>query len=57
MTMDVVKEIIQKSAIGPLSNWSKGVVLSLFTSILGLLLTMLVLLFKYGTQVNIQFGY
>ncbi|MBS9463549.1 hypothetical protein KIM67_14110 [Flagellimonas sp. 389] len=55
--MDVVKEIIQKSAIGPLSNWSKGVVLSLFTSILGLLLTMLVLLFKYGTQINIQFGY
>lgn len=57
MAMDVVKEIIQKSAIGPLSNWSKGVVLSLFTSIIGLLLTMLVLLLKYGSEIHIQFGY
>ena len=28
--MDVFKEIIQRSALGPYSNWSKGVVISLF---------------------------
>lgn len=55
--MDVVKEIIKNSAIGPLSNWYKGLVLSLFSSIVGVLLTMLVLLLKYGPEINIQYGY
>ncbi|AWX46081.1 hypothetical protein HME9304_03113 [Flagellimonas maritima] len=55
--MDVVKEIIQNSAIGPLSNLSKGLVLSLFSFIVGLLLMMLGLLLKHGSQISIQFGY
>ncbi|WP_175288722.1 hypothetical protein [Flagellimonas eckloniae] len=55
--MDVVKEIIQNSAIGPFSNGFKGIVLSLFASIVGTLVTMLVLLLCYGPQMNIQFGY
>ncbi|MEX0312591.1 MAG: hypothetical protein AB3N18_00315 [Allomuricauda sp.] len=55
--MDVVKEIIQNSAIGPLSNGYKGLVLSLFASIVGTLLTMLIVLILKGPEMNIQFGY
>ncbi|SNY99897.1 hypothetical protein SAMN06265377_1711 [Flagellimonas pacifica] len=55
--MDVVKEIIKNSAIGPLSRGYKGLVLSLFTSIVGILMTMLIILLKHGTNMNIQFGY
>ncbi len=55
--MDVVKEIIQNSAIGPLSKGYKSLVLSLFVSIVGTLLTMLVILLRYGFDMNIQFGY
>lgn len=54
--MDVIKEIIQNSAIGPYSNWSKGLVLSLFTSIICTLVFMLVLLFATMPQ-NIHYGY
>ncbi|UJH67300.1 hypothetical protein [Allomuricauda sp. SCSIO 65647] len=54
--MDVIKEIIQNSAIGPYSNWSKGLVLSLFTSIVCTLMIMLVLLFATIPQ-NVQYGY
>ena len=55
--MDVVKEIIQNSAIGTWSNGYKSLVLSLFASIVGTLLTMLVILLRYGPEMNIQFGY
>ncbi len=55
--MDVINEIIQKSAIGPLSAWHKGMVLSLFVSIVSVLLIMLVLLMLYGPYMTIQFGY
>ncbi len=55
--MDVVKEIIQNSAIGPLSNGYKGLVLSLFASIVGTLLMMLVVLIIKGPEISIQFGY
>lgn len=54
--MDVIKEIIQQSAIGPYSNWSKGLVISLFSSIVFTVVFMLVLLFTTMPQ-NIQFGY
>lgn len=55
--MDVVNEIIQNSAIGPFSKGFKGLILSLFASIVGTLLTMLVFLLWYGPNMNIQFGY
>lgn len=55
--MDVVKEIIRNSAIGPFSNRFKSVVLSLFASIVCTLFIMLVLLLRYGSETNIQFGY
>lgn len=54
--MDVIKEIIQQSAIGPYSKWSKGLVLSLFSSIVFTVLYMLVVLLTTMPQ-NIQFGY
>ncbi|WP_222984174.1 hypothetical protein [Flagellimonas meishanensis] len=55
--MDVIKEIIQKSAIGPLSNGYKSLVLSLFISIVFTLIIMFVALVIYGPSMNIQFGY
>ncbi|SHG31589.1 hypothetical protein [Flagellimonas flava] len=55
--MDVVKEIIRNSAIGPFSKGFKSVVLSLFVSIVCTLFTMLVLLLWYGNETTIQFGY
>nr|WP_299382139.1 hypothetical protein [Allomuricauda sp.] len=55
--MDVVKEIIRNSAIGPFSKGFKGMVLSLFASIVCTLFIMLVVLLRYGTAMNIQFGY
>ncbi len=55
--MDVVKEIIQNSALGPFSNGFKGLILSLFASIVGVLLTMLVVLIKYGPEMSIRYGY
>ena len=55
--MDVINEIIQKSALGPLSTWHKGMILSLFVSIVTVLLVMLVLLMLYGPYMSIQFGY
>ncbi len=55
--MDVIIEIIQNSAIGPLSKWYKSLVLLLFSSIVLILLTMLVILIENGSQMNISFGY
>ncbi|MCL6273410.1 hypothetical protein M3P19_05275 [Muricauda sp. 2012CJ35-5] len=55
--MDVVKEIIRNSAIGPFSRRFQGMVLSLFGSIVCTLFIMLVLLLINGTTMNIQFGY
>lgn len=55
--MDVINEIIKKSAIGPLSNWFKSLVLLLFSSIVVTLLGMLVLLLIHGPQLHISFGY
>ncbi len=55
--MDVINEIIQNSAIGPLSKWYKSLVLLLFSSIVTTLFVMMVLLLKYGPYINIQFGY
>lgn len=54
--MDVIKEIIQKSAIGPYSSWSKGIVISLFSSIVFTVVYMFVMLFANMPQ-NIQYGY
>lgn len=55
--MDVIYEIIQSSAIGPLSKGYKSLVLSIFTSIVITLFVMLVLLLKNGANMHIHFGY
>ncbi|WP_396637817.1 hypothetical protein [Maribacter sp. R77961] len=55
--MDVINEIIQKSALGVLSNGYKSLVLILFSTIVTTLVVMLVLLLKYGPHINVQFGY
>lgn len=55
--MDVIKEIIQNSAIGPLSKLYKSMVLLLFSTIVTMLGAMLIVLLKYGPQMTIHFGY
>jgi len=55
--MDVINEIIQNSAIGPLSKGYKSFVLLLFSTIVSVLFTMLVVLLKYGPYMSIKFGY
>ncbi|NAY90961.1 hypothetical protein GTQ34_03430 [Muricauda sp. JGD-17] len=55
--MDVIKEIIQNSAIGPLSKGYQNLVLSLFMSIVFTLAIMFVVLLVHGYSGNIQFGY
>nr|WP_299342867.1 hypothetical protein [Allomuricauda sp.] len=55
--MDVFKEIFENSAAGPLSKGYKTLVVSLFASIVCTLFTMLVILLRYGFEMNIQFGY
>ncbi len=55
--MDVIYQIIKQSAIGPLSNWYKSAVLTLFSSIVITLFIMLVLLAKYGAETPLSFGF
>ena len=55
--MDVISEIIRQSAIGPLSNWYKSLVLSVFSSIVVTCVMTLVLLFTYGVDGSLSFGY
>ncbi|PRX55008.1 hypothetical protein [Flagellimonas meridianipacifica] len=55
--MDVIKEIIEGSAAGALDKGLKTLVLSIFASIVFTLFGMLVVLLRYGNEMNIQFGY
>jgi len=55
--MDVINEIIQNSAIGPLSKSYKSFVLLLFSSIVSVLITMFIVLLINGPYMSIQFGY
>jgi hypothetical protein len=55
--MDVIHEIIRQSAIGPLSNWFKSLILLLFSAIVVTLLSMLVILLISGSQLHITYGY
>ncbi|MEM9076274.1 MAG: hypothetical protein AAGC43_04500 [Bacteroidota bacterium] len=55
--MDVIKEIINRSAAGALHKGFKALVISIFASIVCTLFGMLVVLLRYGTEMNIQFGY
>lgn len=55
--MDVLKEIIENSAIGPLSNGYRGIVLLLFLTIVCTLLIMMVLLILHGSSLTFHYGY
>jgi len=55
--MDVINEIMEKSALGALSSWTKSLVLLLFSAIVITLTTMMAILLTYGSQMSIQFGY
>ena len=57
IAMDVINEIIRQSAIGPLSKWYKSLVLSVFSSIVLTCVATLILLFTYGVDGSISFGY
>lgn len=55
--MDIVKEIIQNSAIGPLASSYKGIVLVLFLTIVCTLFFMLILLILHGSTLTFHYGY
>jgi hypothetical protein len=55
--MDVLKQIIAQSAIGPYSPWIQNLVLSIFLSIVLTLVGMLTYLLFHGHQTNVAFGY
>ena len=55
--MDVINEIIRQSAIGSSSKWSKSLVLSLFTTIVLILLAMLVALLLNAPGQTFSYGY
>gem|GEM_PF-1133469 len=55
--MDIIKEIIQLSAIGALSKWHKAFILLLFSTIVVALVTMLTILLVNGSSTAINFGY
>lgn len=55
--MYVLKEIVENSALGPLSNGFKGIVLFVFSFIVTLLMIMLVLLLMHGSNTTFHYGY
>lgn len=55
--MDVINEIIRQSPLGAFSNWTKSIILSVFSSIVLTLFVMLVLIIKNAPHLNISFGY
>ncbi len=55
--MDVFSEIVQKSALGIMPKAYKAATLLLFSAIVTMLLTMLVVLLVNGPEMIIRFGY
>ncbi|MBC8768220.1 hypothetical protein H4O18_09465 [Arenibacter sp. BSSL-BM3] len=55
--MVVINDIFQYSAISELSNWFKGVAITIFISIVTILFIMLYWILKYGDSMRISFGY
>ncbi len=55
--MDVIYEIIQKSAIGSMSKWYRNLVLLVFTSIVFVLLAMLIFMIKNASNLTFSYGY
>lgn len=55
--MDVIKEIIKNSAIGPYSFFAKGIVLSIFSSIVCTLFIILTVLLVSSEEITKHFAY
>ncbi|MEM1336365.1 MAG: hypothetical protein AAF717_02510 [Bacteroidota bacterium] len=55
--MGVIKEIMKNGPLGVLPLWSKSLVLLLFSAIVTTLITMFAFLLRYGSEINLQFGY
>ena len=55
--MVVINDIFQYSAISELSNWLKGVAITIFTCIVSILFVMLYLILTYGDSIRISYGY
>ena len=55
--MDVLNTVIQNSSLNGMPKWFKATAILLFSTIVTLLLTMTVLLFIYGPEMSIRFGY
>jgi len=55
--MDVFYSIIANTSLNGMPKWYKATSILLFSMIVSLLLTMLVMLFIYGPQMSIRFGY
>jgi hypothetical protein len=55
--MDVIKEIIQNSAIGSMSKLYRNLVLSVFSSIVFILLSMIIFLITNASDLTFSYGY
>ncbi|MBT8291702.1 MAG: hypothetical protein KJN70_00385 [Eudoraea sp.] len=55
--MQILNEIIRQSAIGSLSKWYQSAVLLVFSSIVVMLFTMLVVLLANASQISTNFSY
>ncbi len=55
--MHIINEIIRQSAIGTLSKWYQSAILLVFSSIVTILFTMLVVLLANASQLTTNFSY
>lgn len=55
--MDVLNTIIRKSSLNGMPLWIKATALLIFSAIIVLLITMLVILMVNGAEANIRYGY
>ncbi len=55
--MDVYYTIVQNTSLKDMPKWFKAASLLLFTAIVSLILAMCTMLFMYGPDMVIRFGY
>ncbi len=55
--MEVIKDVLENGPIAAFTIWMRGVLISLFSIIVCVLLTMLVVLLYTGYGSTIRFGY
>ena len=55
--MVLINDIFKYSAISELSNWFKGLAITIFSCIVSILFIMLYCILAYGDNMRISFGY